>query len=192
MRTEMIQGMRRHAGLVWLVALVGVLALAVGTAPAVTATGPVGAQDDFDEAESSLEAAAQGPVGASPEEADLFELINASRARAGMPPLTWDPVVAEVSRAHTLDMLERGYFDHDTPEGWGPPELLRDAGVRFSYWGQTLTRDRSIAQAHEGDLREPPVEMREIILDPSFVLIGLGVQPTPEGFVLITATFIRP
>lgn len=180
----MIRGMHRGVGSLWLV-VVMVLALAVA------ATALVGAQDGADEAEGPLEAAADGPAGATPEEADLFELINASRARAGMSPLTWDPVVADVSRAHTQDMLERSYFDHDTPEGWGPPELLRGAGVRFSYWGQTLTRDSSISQAHEGDLREPPFEMREIILDPQYTLVGLGVVTTANG-VLITATFVRP
>ncbi len=56
--------------------------------------------------------------------------INASRVSNGRRPLKWEPQLAAVSRAHSDDMADRGYFSHDTPEGLGPSERARRAGYR--------------------------------------------------------------
>ena len=55
--------------------------------------------------------------------------INAKRVENGRVPLEWDRGLAELARAHSQDMVKRNYFSHDTPEGLGPTDRLRRAGL---------------------------------------------------------------
>jgi uncharacterized protein YkwD len=44
------------------------------------------------------------------------------------PSLTCDPVLAEVARARAQDMVDRHYFGHTNPDGYGPNYLVTQAG----------------------------------------------------------------
>lgn len=61
--------------------------------------------------------------------------INMERTRNGNASLRWDQQLAAVARAHSEDMVNRGYFDHDTPEGLGPSDRIDRAG--YSCWKST-------------------------------------------------------
>lgn len=61
-------------------------------------------------------------------EGRIHELVNAERVKHGLSELGWDADLAAVARAHSLDMIERGYFAHISPEGEGPLERCRAAG----------------------------------------------------------------
>lgn len=58
----------------------------------------------------------------------VHDLINAERAKQGLPELALDSALSEVARAHSSDMASRAYFSHDTPEGTGPTERGNEAG----------------------------------------------------------------
>ena len=47
----------------------------------------------------AIEKAPTGPLDVAREEKKLFELLNAERTSAGLPPLAWDDAVAKVARA---------------------------------------------------------------------------------------------
>ncbi|HEX7118185.1 MAG TPA: CAP domain-containing protein [Longimicrobiales bacterium] len=59
-------------------------------------------------------------------------LAQDARRQAGCPPLVWDTRAAAVARAHSRDMLRRGYFSHETPEGRSAFDRMRAAGIRYS------------------------------------------------------------
>lgn len=44
-------------------------------------------------------------------------------------PLSWHAPSAAVAEARSADMIERGYFDHVTPDGHTVFDQLRDAGI---------------------------------------------------------------
>ncbi|NGM69041.1 CAP domain-containing protein [Natronolimnobius sp. AArcel1] len=46
--------------------------------------------------------------------------VNDRRAEHDLEALEWDGTVASVSRAHSVDMAEREYFDHVNPDDEGP------------------------------------------------------------------------
>ena len=48
-------------------------------------------------------------------EALVFEMTNQARAARGLAPLIRDDELANAARAFSNDMLEHGFFDHDTP-----------------------------------------------------------------------------
>lgn len=47
----------------------------------------------------------------------IHVLINEERTTRGLSPLTWNPTIAKASVNHSNDMADRGYFQHDSPEG---------------------------------------------------------------------------
>ena len=64
--------------------------------------------------------------------------INAERLHGGEPSLKWDAGLASVARAHSDDMAGRGYYDHISPEGFGPTNRLNQAGLscrRATHYG---------------------------------------------------------
>jgi uncharacterized protein YkwD len=61
--------------------------------------------------------------------ARALELANKDRAAAGLQPLEPLPELAEAAQRHADDMVNRGYFAHESPEGSTPETRLREAGV---------------------------------------------------------------
>ena len=54
--------------------------------------------------------------------------INAQRQAHGRSPLRHIDHLAAVARAHSDDMVNRNYFDHDTPEGLKPWDRIARSG----------------------------------------------------------------
>jgi uncharacterized protein YkwD len=46
-----------------------------------------------------------------------------------MTPALWHPAISLLAQWKAEDMLKRDYFSHYTPEGWGPWDLARMAGI---------------------------------------------------------------
>jgi uncharacterized protein YkwD len=137
------------------------------------------------------------PSGPNTPAGQLFGLINASRAEERIGQLTWDPALAAVACGHNEDMIARGYFDHDSPEGEGPPDRILRGGVPGfrpgSVWGENLSIDRNVSSAHTEDMAEAPDDPdshRTQIMNPQFTRVGICVSPYGAGSVLINEMFI--
>lgn len=70
----------------------------------------------------------------------MLDALNDARARGvrcgsrEMPPaspLRWSATLAAVAAGHSADMVNRGYFDHLTPEGRRPADRARAQGYRY-------------------------------------------------------------
>ena len=62
----------------------------------------------------------------------IHDLTNQQRVNNGLSPLTFDSEISEIARAHSLDMSNRGYFSHQTPEGLVPTDRADKAGYSCS------------------------------------------------------------
>lgn len=60
----------------------------------------------------ALSITAPSLAGLTPAEMTLLEVMNQARAAHSLPPLKLDPTLQRAARAHSKDMLRRGYFDH--------------------------------------------------------------------------------
>lgn len=58
----------------------------------------------------------------------VHDLTNQQRVNNGLSPLTFDLEISEIARAHSLDMSNRSYFSHQTPEGLVPTDRADKAG----------------------------------------------------------------
>jgi hypothetical protein len=57
----------------------------------------------------------------------MLDLVNAERRAAGLKPVKADPELVQVARAHSRDMLARGYFSHVSPDGKDLGDRLQQA-----------------------------------------------------------------
>ncbi len=82
------------------------------------------------------------------QERALVEQINAARAsgydcgalgwQPPAPALAVNEALSCASRIHALDMAERNYFEHTTPEGKDPNWRLGEAGFTGSTWAASI------------------------------------------------------
>ena len=111
----------------------------------------------------------------------LLAEINAERRASGLHVLAVSPALAEAAGYHDRQMLEHGFFGHNSPDGasfWQrlkrfyPPETGR-------YWavGENLLR-ASPGTGAETMLRSwlASAPHRRVLLDPSWRSVGLAIR----------------
>jgi uncharacterized protein YkwD len=96
------------------------------------------------------------------------------RARPATTPLVMDPTLRCAARLHSLDMAQKGYFDHTGLDGRSPFDRIDDVDYDGSYplgeniaWGSSTAR-----QVMEGWMNSPG--HCENIMNPEFGEIGVG------------------
>jgi uncharacterized protein YkwD len=103
----------------------------------------------------------------------VVELTNGERARAGLPPLVVDPLLAAAAQAHSTDMVARAFYSHTSPDGSQPWDRAAAAGSRRRTIGENIAcGQRSPAEVVEGWMNSPG--HRANILKPDFTHIGIG------------------
>lgn len=120
-------------------------------------------------------------------EAEMLLLVNRERLKYGLKPVKADPETAVVSRKHSADMLARGYFSHDTPEGKSPFDRLRAEYVVFRAAGENLALAQNLSTAHQGLMNSPG--HRANILRPAFGRLGIGILDAGIYGLMITQNF---
>ena len=111
-------------------------------------------------------------------------LLNAERAKQGLPPVERDPTLERAAQAHAEDMGRRRFYAHENPTGLTPDQRMRKAGFdgrttgENIHWGvghhatpARITRDWMNSPGH-----------RENILRPVFTRVGIGVGAEPPEF----------
>ena len=114
-------------------------------------------------------------------------LINKERTTRGLAPLASNAVLTQLALAHSLDMVDLRYFEHDTPDGRSVGDRLRAAGYARNNasggenigWGagkegtpSAIVAAWMASPGHRAD-----------ILRPAFREIGIGVAigaPVPD------------
>lgn len=105
-------------------------------------------------------------------EGEMVSLMNLERTKRGLPALVFDPALREVGRRHSQDMLARGYFSHNTPEGLTPFDRMEQAGITYEFAGENLALAPTVEIAMNGLMNSPG--HRANILSPDFRRIGVG------------------
>ncbi len=127
----------------------------------------------------------------------IFDQVNEERVREGLNPLLSEPILAEIARNHTMDMLEREFFDHVDPDGRGPAERVGRlhrtlvGEVSENVWtairSEDFDTDPLAALIMEGLMNSPG--HRRNILTPGLTHLGLGVYSS-NGLAVMTTEFM--
>ena len=163
-----------------------VLAFVIG----VLQLGPLGTTSLPEEAEVS---GCDGqPVLLDGEKAELLRLHNEERAEHGAPALCAHPQLEAAAQGHAEDMLERGFYEHVTPEGVDPGQRISRAGYPWATYGENNNMvwgdfpgepgREELGEAVESWMDSPG--HRENLLDPASREVGFGLSTGrygPEG-----------
>ncbi|MGR3323305.1 MAG: CAP domain-containing protein [Pseudooceanicola sp.] len=94
----------------------------------------------------------------SPDRGDdsVIAAMNDARAAAGLAPLSADARLTEAARTHAADMIRRGYFAHNTPEGDGPSDRASAAGYEWCFVAENIAQGQSgVAEVMESWMNSP-------------------------------------
>lgn len=123
-----------------------------------------------------------------------WEATNEERRKRGLGALAWDEALAGVARAHSRDMARRSYVGHDSPEGAGPADRVRAAGIAYRALAENVARnlhmEEPVAAAVAGWIESRP--HRKNLLNEEFTHTGIGVAVDDEGRVIFTQLFLLP
>ncbi len=120
-------------------------------------------------------------------EQQMLQLVNAERKKRGLKSLVADEQLRKVARAHSSDMLKRGYFSHMTPEGKDPFYRMKKAGINYKRAGENLAYASTLAKAHKGLMNSS--SHREAILNKTFGRIGIGIVDGGKSGLMISQEF---
>jgi uncharacterized protein YkwD len=102
--------------------------------------------------------------------------------------LTMDPALQCAARMHSLDMVERAFFDHDNPDGDSPGDRVSEAGYMGRGAGENIAAGNSTPEETMQQWMESDGHCRNIMGD-NYTLIGVGYYEGGEYRHYWTQTF---
>ena len=129
-----------------------------------------------------LAAAPSAAAGPSPAPAAVVELLNAARARHGVPALRPDARLARAARRHSRDMVAHHYFSHDSRTGERFSARIARTGWMRSreHWrvGETLAWGAGAKAAPSAIVAAwlASADHRRIVLARRFHVVGVGMS----------------
>lgn len=106
-------------------------------------------------------------------ETKMFNDVNHERTSRGIGALSWSPKIVGVAEAYAMDMWQRHYFSHYSPEGKTVADRLTAAGISWTAVGENLALAPTEETAMTGLMNSPGHKAN--ILDTQFHTIGIGV-----------------
>lgn len=106
-------------------------------------------------------------------ETKMFADVNKERTSRGIAALEWSPKITGVAEAYAMDLWQRHYFSHYSPEGKTVADRLTAAGIPWSVVGENLALAPTEETAMTGLMNSP--EHKANILDTEFHKVGIGV-----------------
>ena len=126
-------------------------------------------------------------ISESSEEFYMLSLINNERKAQGLPTLTMNSSLSSAARAHSQDMINRGFFNHVNPDGLTPSDRARNVGYNFIALGENICGNPSIDAGHSSLMGSPA--HRANILNPSYKEVGIGIIDGGPYGKMITQLF---
>ncbi len=112
----------------------------------------------------------------------MVDMVNAERAKAGAAALAVDSELTRLARVKSADIIKNNYFSHISPTYGSPFEMMKAAGVPYSYAGENLAAASTLQMAFDGLMQS--TGHRENILRKEFNYTGIGVaEGGPYGLV---------
>lgn len=105
---------------------------------------------------------------------NIISLTNQSRAELSLPALLENSVLAKAAQAKADDMLAKGYFAHNAPDGKTPWDFVTAAGYNYLSAGENLAVNFTEAENVEDAWMNSPGHKANIV-NKNFQEIGIGI-----------------
>ncbi|MGA5563492.1 CAP domain-containing protein [Streptomyces platensis] len=121
--------------------------------------------------------ASKAATTASGATAQVVELVNSERRKAGCSPLTVNAKLTKAAQDHSKDMADHRNMSHTGSDGSSPEDRITRAGYNWSSYGENVAYGYSSPESVMKGWMSSPGHKRNI-LDCSFKEIGVGhAQP---------------
>lgn len=124
------------------------------------------------------------------EEQRAFDLLNADRAKQGMPALKLNSKLTSLAENYAQYMINTGNFAHNDLQGRTPFDRMNAAGISYKYAGENLAKNSSVDAAEVAFMNSSG--HRANILSPNYTEVGIGVRHDSNGTVYVVQEFIKP
>ena len=131
---------------------------------------------------------------ASEIERHAFDDTNRARLAQGLVPLKWDGTLYQIARRHSEDMVKRGYFDHETPDGLRLRDRALQGGiVHFRVLAENIAYNQGFKDPGAFAVQRWLVSPghRANILNSEFEQGAVGSFVARDGTVYLTEIFIK-
>jgi hypothetical protein len=115
-------------------------------------------------------------------EAEFLAKINASRASAGLAPLSANGSLTSYARTHTAGMMEAGEIYHSTSA-----QLGAAGGSGWERMGENVGKGQTPSSLHEAFMNSSG-HRANILGDYNYVGIGTGSK---DGYLYVTVIFMK-
>lgn len=119
-------------------------------------------------------------VTASAYEKEVLNLVNQERAKNGLQPLKWANDLANVARAHSLDMATNNFFSHTNLKGQSPFDRMSAAGIKYSMAAENIAAGQT-TPAEVMNSWMNSAGHRANILNPNLKELGVGYVKATNG-----------
>jgi Cysteine-rich secretory protein family len=106
---------------------------------------------------------------------NIIALTNESRQQFAVPALTENQILDKAAQAKADDMLAKGYFAHNSPDGRTPWDFITSAGYSYLMAGENLAVNFTEAESVETAWMNSPGHKANI-LNKNFQDIGIGIS----------------
>jgi uncharacterized protein YkwD len=124
----------------------------------------------------------------SAQEAQALTLLNKDRAANGLAALKSNSQLTRLAENYAKDMISRGFFAHNNPEGQTPFDRMNQAGISYRTAGENLAINSSVTAAETAFMNS--AGHRANILNSSYTEVGIGVVQNARGQVYVVQEFI--
>lgn len=104
----------------------------------------------------------------------VWELTNEERKKQGVAPLDWNEELAKTARAHSRDMVERGFFSHNNPDGETPFDRMLSAGIKYRSAAENIAAGQATPELAVKEWMNSEGH-RKNILNPKLREMGVGI-----------------
>jgi uncharacterized YkwD family protein len=125
----------------------------------------------------------------SDDEREMFNLVNSARATQKLAPYAANSKLIELARQKSRDMVDKNYFDHQSPTYGSPFDMMKNAGVSYYSAGENIAQNISPRAAHNSLMNSEG--HRRNIMSASYNQVGIGIAQGPGGSKTFTQMFIE-
>lgn len=121
--------------------------------------------------------------------ADLvIKYINDQRAANGLPALTKNTKLMDISQRKSDEMVEDNYFLHTSPTYGTPFDMMKNFGITYQTAGENLAGNSTMKAAVDSWMNSEG--HRKNVLSSSYNQVGVGVTKSDKYGYVIVAMFI--
>lgn len=128
------------------------------------------------------------PTGDAAALAEVLELTNAERARAGLPPLRREPRLDAAAQVHSEDMARGRFLSHTGSDGSNTGDRVTRQGYRYRAWAENVAAGYRTAESVMDGWMGSDGHRRNILWS-SVDEIGLGIARDANGRPYWTQVF---